>query len=79
LIGYTAAWIGTVLARRSPWGYGRTAQRIIGALLLIATAVLLLAYDTKYDQAIGLQYGIAVVALVVGVREYVGVLREKKS
>jgi len=78
-IGYAAAWAGTELARRSPWGYGRSAQRLIGALLIIATAMLLLAYDTKYEQAIGLQFGIAVLALVVGVREYVRLVRGRKG
>jgi membrane-associated phospholipid phosphatase len=63
--GWLSAIFGVWGARRWPWGTGTYGRRVLAALLLSA-ALLLLAHDTGYPQAVALQRIIAGAALLLG-------------
>ncbi len=63
--GWLAAVAGVWLAGRWSWSRGATAQRAFALLFVTAAVWLLAGHDTRYPHARWLQYGIAVVALLV--------------
>lgn len=65
-LGWTSAWVGLSLARRTPWGVGRTAKLILAVLLLISAVVLLLVDHTGYPGVLWFQRGIALLCLMWG-------------
>jgi len=76
-LGWLTAWAGIILAHRSEWGYSRLAQFIIGGLLIIASLILLLKYDTRYEVAFCLQRGIAFLTLIFGIEAFVSLFKIK--
>lgn len=75
LIGLISALIGFRIVKKLKWQANRTAQLIIGGLLIIATLVLLISHNTHYAQAIWLQRIYAVLILGIGGIEYFKLIR----
>jgi len=65
-LGWTSAWVGLSLARRTQWGGGQTAKLILAILLLICALVLLLVDHTGYPGVLWFQRGIALICLMWG-------------
>ena len=68
--GCLCAVTGVYFVTKLGWGRIRPLQIVIGLLLLVSDLYLLFLYDCKYEQAIYLQYIIAVTTLIAGIREY---------
>lgn len=62
--GWLAAVAGAWLADRWAWGYGVATQRILVLWLAAAAVWLLAGHDTRYPQAVWLQYLIGAAALM---------------
>ena len=69
-LGSLCAVIGVYSVKILGWNKIRPMQLVIGFMLIASDFYLLFFYDSKYEQAILLQYFIASIALVVGVREF---------
>jgi membrane-associated phospholipid phosphatase len=73
-LGSLCAAIGMYSVEKLGWNRMRIMQLVIGFVLIASDFYLLLFYDSKYEQAILLQYFIASIMLVVGIREYYFIL-----
>jgi len=69
LLGWSAAILGYRIARRSRWGYSKTAQYIYIAAFLIAGAMAIWSHETKYEQTQLFQYFLSIGCLVFGIIE----------
>jgi membrane-associated phospholipid phosphatase len=69
-LGTLCSITGVYCVSKLGWNKIRTLQIVTGFILISATFYLLLFYDSKYEQAVFLQYFIAVSVLVAGIREY---------
>jgi len=69
-IGWLTIWLGLKLAQASRWGWGRSGRIVLGAVLLLAGVVMLFADYTGHTNIFLEQRGIAVVFLLIGIREY---------
>lgn len=74
-LGWTSAWLGLRWAARTPWGMGRTGQRVIGVLLLISALVLLLIDHTRYPGVLVFQRGLATLCFAIGSMEMIRLFR----
>ena len=78
-LGWTTAWLGLRWAGRTPWGTGRTAQLILGALLFICALVLLVVDHTGYPGVLGFQRIVATVCIGLGGNELRRLLRASRN
>jgi len=69
-IGWLAAWIGLLISKHSPWGWGTVAQKIYGALLLLACILMFFIDYTGYENIMTVQRSLAVIFLSIGTLEY---------
>lgn len=69
-IGWLAAWAGLVLSQQTRWGWGIIAQKIFGALLLIACILMFFVDYTGYENIMPVQRLIAGLFLSIGTIEY---------
>ena len=69
-IGWLAAWVGLVLSLQTRWGWGIIAQKILGALLLIACVLMFFIDYTGYENIMTVQRLIAAFFLSIGTIEY---------
>jgi len=69
-IGWLAVWIGLVLSKHTKWGWGAIAQKIFGALLLLACVLMFFIDYTGYENIMTVQRLIAVLFLSIGTIEY---------
>ena len=76
-IGLLGAAIGSLLVERLRWRENRTAQLIWGAIFLIAAGVLLVNYNTRYQQAVWFQHVYAAAILFFGGWEYFRLIRRE--
>jgi membrane-associated phospholipid phosphatase len=70
---------GVYFVKRLRWNKNRTMQIITGTILILAGLYMLCFYDSKYSQAIYLQYFIASAVLVAGLREYYLLLKPEQN
>jgi membrane-associated phospholipid phosphatase len=78
-LGWIMVWLGLKLAQRTPWGWGRVAQKILGAILLIACVVLFFVDYTGQTNIMREQRIFALVFFVFGASEYFKVYKTKLS
>jgi len=71
VVGWLFGWIGLLAAERTPWGYGRTAQRLMGAGMLACGLVLFFPY-CGFISVLWEQRTVAAILLLIGTREYAG-------
>jgi membrane-associated phospholipid phosphatase len=69
-IGWCGAWAGLLLSKNTRWGWGSVAQKIYGAILLVACVLMFFIDYTGYDNVMTVQRLIAVFFLAVGTLEY---------
>ncbi|MFC2164383.1 phosphatase PAP2 family protein [Acidobacteriota bacterium] len=69
-IGWLAAWVGLVLSEHTKWGWGIIAQKIFGALLILACVLMFFIDYTGYENIMIVQRIIAVLFLSIGTLEY---------
>jgi membrane-associated phospholipid phosphatase len=69
-IGWVGVWVGLILSKYTKWGWRGIGQRMVGAVLLVACAVLFFADYTGYKGIMGFQRLIAIVFFAVGMNEY---------
>jgi membrane-associated phospholipid phosphatase len=74
-LGILFATAGVYAVTRFGWNSARPLQLITGFVLIAANIFLLFFYDSRYEQAIYLQYLFSSAVLVAGVREYYLLLR----
>jgi membrane-associated phospholipid phosphatase len=74
-LGWISAWIGLRMAWKAPWGTGKKARVILGALLLLSALALLFVDHTGYPGVLIFQRGIALIAMAWGSREMYWILR----
>jgi hypothetical protein len=70
MIGWLTIWIGLKLVPHSRWGWSGIGQKILGAVLLIASIVLFFADYTGFTNIMTEQRLIAFVFFIVGASEY---------
>jgi hypothetical protein len=78
-IGCLCASTGVYIASKLGWDRIRLAQLITGFLLICSNLYLLLFYNSRYEQAIYLQYFLALTTLTGGFREYYLLLTERRD
>lgn len=76
-IGLLGAAVGSLLVERLRWRANRTAQLTWGAIFLIAAAVLLINYDTRYEQAVWFQRFYAAAILLFGGWEFFKLIKRE--
>lgn len=76
-IGYLAATSGCYLVTIFRWKENKIAQLIAGFIFIIAT-VYLLFYNSRYPDTALLQYLIAIVILIIGIREYYKIILDRR-
>ena len=77
VIGIFCALAGVIIVTKQEWNRMRSAQLIIGFLLILSDFYLLFFYDCEYKQAIYLQSLLAFTVLVAGIREYYLLLKNE--
>ena len=75
-LGTVCAVTGVFIVTKLGWNRNKSVQLIIGFLLILLDLYLLIFYESKYEQAIYLQYFFAFTVLVAGIREYYLLLRK---
>lgn len=75
-LGLFCATGGVYIVERVGWKRKKSAQLIIGFLLILCAFYLLLFYDCRYEQAVYLQSFMAISVLIAGSREYYFLLIE---
>jgi membrane-associated phospholipid phosphatase len=78
-IGCLCATIGVYSVTKLGWNRNRPLQIITGSVLVLSNFYLLVFYDCKYEQAIYLQYSLAFITLVAGIREYYLLIRNHRN
>jgi membrane-associated phospholipid phosphatase len=77
-MGWAAVPVGFAAARRWAWGYGRTAQRLYGAVMFLACMVIFFPY-CGFPEIIWAQRALAGTLIAFGLREYRQLLRSPAS
>ena len=78
-LGWIAVWLGLKIAQQTPWGYGRLAQMILGAILLIACVVLFFLDYTGHADIMREQRIFALVFFIIGFIQYRKVYKTKTA
>jgi len=76
-LGWIAVWVGLKIAQQTPWGYRALAQKILGAILLIACVVLFFLDYTGHINIMREQRLFALVLFVFGFIQYVKIYKAK--
>jgi membrane-associated phospholipid phosphatase len=76
-VGILCATIGVYVVTRLEWNKNRTMQIITGSVLIALCLYLLFFYNSKYNQAIYLQYILGFSILALGMREYYYLLKNQ--
>jgi len=77
-IGILSGVCGVYITTRFPIRISKIMHLIVSSLFLVSAIVLLVAYDTYYEQAFWLQRLIAVVCLGIGIPEFIKLLKQNK-
>jgi membrane-associated phospholipid phosphatase len=78
-LGWLTVWLGLKLAQKTPWGWGRWSQRIMGAILLIACGMLFFLDYTGHTNIMREQRIFALGFFVMGLLEYLKIFKEKSA
>jgi membrane-associated phospholipid phosphatase len=76
-LGILFAMTGIWSVTRLKWEKIKTMQLVIGFVLIVSNIYLLFFYDSKYPQAVYLQYILAMIVLGIGVREFYLVMKNR--
>ena len=77
IVGWLSGWLGLVISTRISWGISQIGQHVLSLILLTCAVILLFFYSTKYFQAELLHRAIASILLIVGLVEYLSILKAK--
>lgn len=78
-LGWITIWLGLKLAQRTPWGWGSWAQKILGAILLMACVVLFFLDYTGHANIMREQRIFALVFFIIGFSQYIKVYKTKTA
>ena len=74
-IGCLCATLGVYSVTKLGWDRNKPFQIVTGSVLILSNLYFLIFYDCKYEQAIYLQYLLAFITLIAGIREYYLLIR----
>lgn len=78
-VGWLAVWLGLRIAQKTPWGWGWWAQRIFGAILLLACVVLFFLDYTGQTNIMREQRIFASVFFVIGFIQYLKIYKDESA
>lgn len=78
-LGWFSAWIGWKISDNIKIGSGFVFQLIIGLVLIAATVIWLVHYNTRYPQTDWLRYGLGILFLIWGAWDYYQIIHNRNA